>query len=55
MSEDNGRAGILAARQDSPRRNVGIFQQFECHKAVIIRGFRILQNLGKLLQVPGAQ
>ena len=45
----------LAGRQHHFGRNMGILEQLEGHKLVILCGFGILQNVGELLQVPRPQ
>ena len=54
IAQDNGGTGILAARQHTASRNVRILQQFERHKAIVIRGFRVVENVRELLQMTGA-
>ena len=51
ISKGNRRACILAARQYPPRGNVGILQQFQRHETIIVRGFRVVQNVTQLFEV----
>ena len=47
----DGRTGVLAEREDALRGNAGILEHGEGDKLVVIRSFRILENLGDLGRV----
>ena len=53
-SDDRG-AGILAHRQQAVGGNDSILQHLQCHKAVIVGRFGVLENGGKLAQMAAAQ
>jgi uncharacterized metal-binding protein YceD (DUF177 family) len=44
-----------STRQDQARRDVGVLQQLQRHKAVVVAGLLIFQDLGQLLQVTWTQ
>ena len=48
-------AGVLTERQDAGTRDVGILEQGERDHAVVVAGFRVVQDRGDLLQVRGTQ
>ena len=55
VSDGNRRAGILTTRQHPPRGDVGIFQQFQRHEAIVLRGFGVIQDEAQLSEVTRAQ
>ena len=55
IPDGDRRAGILTTRQDSTGGDVGIPKQFQRDETIIVRGFRIVQNVAQLLQVIRSQ
>ena len=55
LAHDDRGAGVLAHRQDAASGDVGVFEQVQGHKAVIGRGFGVIEDVAQLLKVTGAQ
>mmetsp|Transcript_102063 Transcript_102063/g.293894 ORF Transcript_102063/g.293894 Transcript_102063/m.293894 type:complete len:359 (+) Transcript_102063:1040-2116(+) len=55
LAHDNGGACVLAAGQHALRRDRGVLQQIPRGETVIVRGLRVLQDLGQLGEVPRAE
>ena len=52
---DDGRAGVLAKRQDALSGSFGIAQEGQSNVLVVFRGLRILEDLGDLFVMSAAQ
>ncbi len=55
LALDDGGAGVLAHREDAAGRDVGVLQQVEGHEAVVGRGLGVVEDVGELRQVAGAE
>ena len=48
-------AGILTHRQQAVGRHDGVFQHFQRHKTVILRGFGVIEDGRQLRQMAAAK
>ena len=48
LANDDRGSGVLARRKNHARGNIRVLHEFERDEAVVVRGFGILENLGKL-------
>ncbi|MGY3158413.1 hypothetical protein ACVW0V_007553 [Bradyrhizobium elkanii] len=55
LAHDDRGAGVLAHRQHAAGRDVGILQEVEGDKLVVIAGFLVLEDRAQLLQVARPQ
>jgi|GEM_PF-3618744 len=55
LAHDDGRAGILTHGKHAACCDIGVLQKIVGDKTVVIRCFRVFKNMGKLLQMAGAQ
>ena len=55
LGDDDRRAGILAHRQDAARGDIGVLQQIEGDELVVRRRFGIVEYVGELGEMAGAQ
>ena len=55
FTHDDRGAGVLAERQDTFSGDLGVLQQRGGDIAVIVGGFRVIQDSGHLLQVLGSK
>ena len=55
LAHDDRGAGILAHRQDTACGDVGVFQKVEGDETVVRRRLGIVQDLGELVEMAGAQ
>ncbi len=55
LAHDDGGAGVLAHGQHAGRGDVGVLQKLEGDEAVVVRCFRVVEDLTQLGEVPGPQ
>ena len=55
LAHDDRGAGVLAHRQHAAGGDVGVLQQVERDEAVVRGGLRVVEDLGELGEVAGAQ
>ena len=55
LAQHNGGAGVLAHRQNAAGGDIGVLEQLIGDEAVVVGGFRIVDDIAYLPQMAGAQ